>query len=166
MKHLKRLTLLSFVLLLAGRGFGQKVKLEEGDLSPLKSEKTLAFAFTYDSMSMVVVDMDIHPDLDMHMDNRQRRNTLQNTRKIIIKNHLGKAMSGPRPGKMTGKLYTNPALLRNLKNMADFSLTQNRNILLYSKPLILNQDLMLASCVIMPKSVVLPGLLKLPINLM
>ncbi len=52
MKHLKRLTLLSFILLIAGRGFGQKVKLEEGDLSPLKTEKTLAFAFTYDSMSM------------------------------------------------------------------------------------------------------------------
>jgi hypothetical protein len=52
MIHLKRLTLLSFVLLIAGRGFGQKVKLEEGDLSPLKSEKTIAFAFTYDSMSM------------------------------------------------------------------------------------------------------------------
>jgi hypothetical protein len=50
MKHLKHLTLLSFVLLLAGRGIGQKVKLEEGDLSPLKTEKTLAFAFTYDSM--------------------------------------------------------------------------------------------------------------------
>ncbi len=52
MKHLKRLTLLGFILLIAGRGFGQKVKLEEGDLSPLKTEKTLAFAFTYDSMSM------------------------------------------------------------------------------------------------------------------
>ena len=52
MKHLKRLTLLSFILLIAGRGFGQKVKLEDGDLSPLKTEKTMAFAFTYDSMSM------------------------------------------------------------------------------------------------------------------
>ncbi len=50
MKHLKCLTLLSFILLIAGRGFGQKVKLEEGDLSPLKSEKTIAFAFSYDSM--------------------------------------------------------------------------------------------------------------------
>jgi hypothetical protein len=50
MKHLKCLTLLSFVFLIAARGFGQKVKLEEGDLSPLKTEKTLAFAFTYDSM--------------------------------------------------------------------------------------------------------------------
>ncbi len=52
MEHLKRFTLLSFILLIAARGFGQKVKLEEGDLSPLKTEKTLAFAFTYDSMSM------------------------------------------------------------------------------------------------------------------
>src|ERR1700693_2269636 len=50
MKHLKHFTLLSFFLLTIGRGFGQKVKLEEGDLSPLKTEKTLAFAFTYDSM--------------------------------------------------------------------------------------------------------------------
>jgi hypothetical protein len=52
MKNLKHLTLLSFVFLIAGQVFGQKIKLEEGDLSPLKSEKTLAFAFTYDSMSM------------------------------------------------------------------------------------------------------------------
>jgi hypothetical protein len=52
MKQLKFLTLLTFVSVLATRGFAQKVKLEEGDLSPLKSEKTLAFAFTYDSMSM------------------------------------------------------------------------------------------------------------------
>jgi hypothetical protein len=52
MKHLKCLALLTFVLLAALRGFSQKVKLEEGDLSPLKSEKSLAFAFTYDSMSM------------------------------------------------------------------------------------------------------------------
>ncbi len=52
MKQLKCLTLATFTLLLATRGFAQKVKMEEGDLSPLKSEKTLAFAFTYDSMSM------------------------------------------------------------------------------------------------------------------
>jgi hypothetical protein len=52
MKQLKQLCLPTFVLLVALQGFGQKVKLEEGDLSPLKSEKTLAFAFTYDSMSM------------------------------------------------------------------------------------------------------------------
>ncbi len=50
MKRLKHLTLLAFVLIAAMRGFGQKVKLEDGDLSPLKSEKTIAFAFTYDSM--------------------------------------------------------------------------------------------------------------------
>jgi hypothetical protein len=50
MKHLKRLTLFAFVLIAAMRGFGQKVKLEDGDLSPLKSEKSIAFAFTYDSM--------------------------------------------------------------------------------------------------------------------
>src|SRR5450755_946604 len=52
MKQLKHPSLLTFVLLVALQGFGQKVKLEEGDLSPLKTEKTLAFAFTYDSMSM------------------------------------------------------------------------------------------------------------------
>ncbi|HEY2648345.1 MAG TPA: hypothetical protein VGI38_04100 [Puia sp.] len=50
MKRLKHLILVSFILLVASKGFSQKVKLEEGDLSPLKSEKTLAFAFTYDSM--------------------------------------------------------------------------------------------------------------------
>jgi hypothetical protein len=50
MKSLKGLTLLAFVLPAAMFGFGQKVKLEDGDLSPLKSEKTIAFAFTYDSM--------------------------------------------------------------------------------------------------------------------
>src|ERR1700755_3193930 len=50
MKRLKHLTLLAFFLIAAMRGFGQKVKLEEGDLSPLRSEKTIAFAFTYDSM--------------------------------------------------------------------------------------------------------------------
>jgi hypothetical protein len=52
MKQLKCLTLATFILLLTTRGFAQKVKLEEGDLSPLKSEKTLAFAFNYDSMAM------------------------------------------------------------------------------------------------------------------
>ena len=50
MKSLKHITLLAFVLIAAMRGSGQKVKLEDGDLSPLKSEKTIAFAFTYDSM--------------------------------------------------------------------------------------------------------------------
>ena len=50
MKRLKHLTLVAFILIAAMRGFGQKVKLEDGDLSPLKSEKTIAFAFSYDSM--------------------------------------------------------------------------------------------------------------------
>ena len=52
MKRLKGITLLAFSLVVGMRGFGQKVKLEEGDLSPLKSEKTIAFAFTYDSMTI------------------------------------------------------------------------------------------------------------------
>jgi hypothetical protein len=50
MKKLMSLPVISLVLLISSRGYAQKVKLEEGDLSPLKSEKTLAFAFTYDSM--------------------------------------------------------------------------------------------------------------------
>jgi hypothetical protein len=52
MKHVKHLTLVVFVLFIATMVRAQKVKLEDGDLSPLKSEKTIAFAFTYDSMSM------------------------------------------------------------------------------------------------------------------
>src|SRR5579864_3734907 len=104
----------------------------------------------------ITQDLRILPDLDI-MVHRRRRNTLQNTRKIIIKNHLEKAMNGPRPGKTTGKLYTNPASPRNSKNTAEFSRTQNRNIPLYSKLPILNQDLMLASCVIMLKSAEKPG---------
>jgi hypothetical protein len=50
MKKLQSLALMGFVLFFATRAFAQKVKLEDGDLSPLKSEKTMAFAFTYDSM--------------------------------------------------------------------------------------------------------------------
>jgi hypothetical protein len=52
MKRSKHLILLAFVLIASMRGFTQKVKLEDGDLSPLKSEKSIAFAFTYDSMMM------------------------------------------------------------------------------------------------------------------
>jgi hypothetical protein len=52
MKKLKRFAVIAFVLFMATRSYGQKVKLEEGDLSPLKSEKTIAFAFTYDSMML------------------------------------------------------------------------------------------------------------------
>ena len=50
MKHLKLLSLLAFVLFLSVRSMGQKVELLEGDLSVLKSEKTIDFAFNYDSM--------------------------------------------------------------------------------------------------------------------
>jgi hypothetical protein len=50
MKSLKLFALSAFVLLISAKTNAQKVKLEEGDLSPLKSEKTLAFAFSYDSM--------------------------------------------------------------------------------------------------------------------
>jgi hypothetical protein len=50
MKNLKLFAVSVFVLLISAKASAQKVKLEDGDLSPLKSEKTLAFAFTYDSM--------------------------------------------------------------------------------------------------------------------
>lgn len=50
MKYLKLFALSAFVLLIAAKANAQKVKLEDGDLSPLKSEKTIAVAFTYDSM--------------------------------------------------------------------------------------------------------------------
>jgi hypothetical protein len=50
MNYLKLFVSSAFVLLISAKANAQKVKLEEGDLSPLKSEKTLAFAFTYDSM--------------------------------------------------------------------------------------------------------------------
>jgi hypothetical protein len=52
MKHVKCLIPAVFFLFAAIPGITQKIKLEEGDLSPLKSEKSLAFAFTYDSMTM------------------------------------------------------------------------------------------------------------------
>jgi hypothetical protein len=52
MKKMKQSFLFAFVLLISIQGYAQKVKLEEGDLSPLKTEKSLAFVFTYDSMTM------------------------------------------------------------------------------------------------------------------
>ena len=44
MKHLKHFALLAFVLI-ATVVFGQKVKLEEGDLSPAKIRKITCFFF-------------------------------------------------------------------------------------------------------------------------
>ena len=52
MKHLKQLSVLALVLFVAIRGFGQKVELLEGNLSALKGEKSIDFAFTYDSMTI------------------------------------------------------------------------------------------------------------------
>jgi hypothetical protein len=52
MKHLKCLTLIAFVLALGIRSYAQKIELLEGDLSPLKSEKSIDFTFTYDSIQM------------------------------------------------------------------------------------------------------------------
>ena len=52
MKHLKKLSVLTLVLFMTARGLGQKVELIEGDLSALKSEKSIDFAFSYDSMTV------------------------------------------------------------------------------------------------------------------
>ena len=52
MKHLKQLALFAIVLFISVCGFSQKVYLTEGDLSPLKTEKSIDFEFTYDSMIM------------------------------------------------------------------------------------------------------------------
>jgi hypothetical protein len=52
MKYLKRLSVFAFILFMSVGGYGQKVSLLEGDLSPLKSEKSIDFAFTYDSITM------------------------------------------------------------------------------------------------------------------
>jgi len=52
MKKLKTFAVMAFVISIATRGYGQKIKLEEGDLSALKSEKSLAFSFTYDNMAV------------------------------------------------------------------------------------------------------------------
>jgi len=52
MKHFKHLGVLAFIFFMSARGFGQKVFLTEGDLSPLKTEKSIDFEFTYDSITM------------------------------------------------------------------------------------------------------------------
>jgi hypothetical protein len=52
MKHLKRFTIFAFALFMSNRGSGQRINLTEGDLSPLKTEKSIDFAFTYDSIMM------------------------------------------------------------------------------------------------------------------
>jgi len=52
MKHLKQLSALALVLFMAICGFGQKVELLEGNLSVLKSEKSIDFSFNYDSMTI------------------------------------------------------------------------------------------------------------------
>jgi len=52
MKHLKQLSVLSLVLFISARGLGQKVELMSGDLSALKSEKSIDFVFSYDSMEV------------------------------------------------------------------------------------------------------------------
>lgn len=52
MKQLKHLTLLAFALIMVGRGYTQKIELIEGDLASLKGEKSIDFAFKYDSITM------------------------------------------------------------------------------------------------------------------
>jgi hypothetical protein len=52
MKHLKQLTVFALVLFLTIQGFGQKIELLEGNLSALKGEKSIDFAYTYDSMTI------------------------------------------------------------------------------------------------------------------
>jgi hypothetical protein len=84
MKSLKHISLLAFVLIAAMSGFGQKVKLEDGDLSPLKSEKTLGFAFTDDSMTIGSSGHG-HPPVIIHTGNDRGGIRCKNTLKIIIK---------------------------------------------------------------------------------
>jgi hypothetical protein len=50
MKKCIRLSAIVMMAFFINHGYAQKIKLEEGDLSLLKSEKTLAFDFNYDSM--------------------------------------------------------------------------------------------------------------------
>ena len=52
MKHLKRLAYIAIVLSFTFRGYAQKIELVQGDLTPLKGEKGIDFAFTYDSIMM------------------------------------------------------------------------------------------------------------------
>ncbi len=52
MNQVKRIVVIALMLIVVARVHAQKVKLEEGDLSPLKSEKTIAFEFKYDSITM------------------------------------------------------------------------------------------------------------------
>lgn len=52
MKLLKRLTLIAFLFTAISRGYAQKIELLEGDLSSLKSEKSIDITFTYDSIQM------------------------------------------------------------------------------------------------------------------
>ena len=52
MKYLKHFSLVAFVIFLGSRSFAQKIELIEGNISPLKSEKSIDFAFSYDSIMM------------------------------------------------------------------------------------------------------------------
>jgi hypothetical protein len=52
MKQLKYFALFIILLITTSRGFAQKIELIEGDLSSLKGQKSIDFAFTYDSMTM------------------------------------------------------------------------------------------------------------------
>jgi hypothetical protein len=52
MKKLRDLAFFICSLLLTATGFSQKVNLIEGDLSPLRTEKSIDFIFKYDSMTV------------------------------------------------------------------------------------------------------------------
>ncbi len=52
MKYLKRFTFLLFVFAATSKAHAQKIELLEGDLSPLKMEKSIDITFTYDSITM------------------------------------------------------------------------------------------------------------------
>ena len=52
MKQVRRLALMLLMLSGSVYGFSQKIELIEGDLSALKGEKSIDFAFTYDSITM------------------------------------------------------------------------------------------------------------------
>jgi hypothetical protein len=52
MKHLKTFYIIAFVLLTCASGIAQKIELISGDLTVLKGEKDIDFAFTYDSIMM------------------------------------------------------------------------------------------------------------------
>jgi hypothetical protein len=52
MKYLRHFSLIALISLFVASGLAQKIDLISGDLTPMKSEKGIDFAFTYDSIMM------------------------------------------------------------------------------------------------------------------